>query len=33
MANDRHGMEFEDIPLEEARRMGRTVVLASGAPG
>jgi hypothetical protein len=23
MADDRHGMEFEDIPLEDARRMGR----------
>jgi hypothetical protein len=23
MADDRHGMEFEEIPLEEARRMGR----------
>ena len=23
MADNRHGMEFEDIPLEEARRMGR----------
>jgi hypothetical protein len=23
MADDSHGMEFEDIPLEDARRMGR----------
>jgi hypothetical protein len=23
MADDSHGLEFEDIPLEDARRMGR----------